>query len=70
MANVNNYSMPVPVVALLFVLDDSVLPKCHLDLAVGHVQSQQWYGSPPSYMEDQPSGRLGADVKREMGPDA
>lgn len=67
---ISSYSVPVPVVALLLVVDDSVLPDCHLDLAIGHVQSQQGDGSSPCYMEDQPFGRLGLDVKREVRPDA
>lgn len=51
-----SYSVPVSIVALLLVLDDSVLPQRHLDLATGHVQSQQGYDSSPCQVEDQPIG--------------
>lgn len=46
--NQGNHSVPVPVVALLLVLDNSVFPKRHLDLAIGHVQSQHGYVSSSS----------------------
>lgn len=64
-----NYSVPVPVAALLLVLDESVLPEGHLDLAIGHVKSQQGDDSSPCYKENQPFGQLRLYVKREMRPE-
>lgn len=61
--------MPVAIIALLLVLDDSVLTKWHLDLAVGHVQSQEGDGSSSCDMEDEPFGRFGIDIKREVRPE-
>ncbi len=63
------YSVPVAIIALLLVLDDSVFSKRHLDLAIGQVQSQQRDGSSPCDVEDQPFGRLGLDVKRKVRPE-
>lgn len=62
-------SVPVAVIAPLLVLDDSVLPKRHLDLAVGHVQSQERDGSSSCYVQDEPFGRIGPDFKREVRPE-
>jgi len=61
--------VPVPVVAPLLVLDDSVLPEGHPDLAVGHVERQQGDGSSAGHVEDQPSGGPGLDVQREVRPE-
>lgn len=63
-----DYSVPVPIVAPLLVEDDSLLPKRHLDLAIGDVQSEQGNGSRPWNVEDQPFARRGLDVQGEVGP--
>lgn len=62
--------MPGPVVAPLIVLDDSVVAEGHLDLAIGHVESQEGDGSSAGYMENQPFGRISLDVEREVRSDA
>lgn len=49
-----DYSVPVPIVAPLLVEDESLLPKQHLDLAIGYVQSEQGNSSRPWNVEDQP----------------
>lgn len=63
-----NYSVPVPIIALLFVVDDSVLPERHLDLAVGDVQSEQGDGSCSCDVEDQPFAGRGLEVEGEVRP--
>lgn len=63
-----NYSVPVPIIAPLFVQDYSVFSKLHLDLAVSDVQSEQGNGSCPWNVEDQPFGRCGLDVEGGVRP--
>lgn len=63
------YPVPVPVVALLLVLDDSVPPKWHPDLPIGQVHGEQRDDSCPRHVEDQPFGRLGLDVEGEVRPE-
>lgn len=60
--------MPVPIVAPLFVVDDSVLPERHLDVAAGDVQSDQRDGPFSCDVEDQPFGGRGLDVEGEVRP--
>lgn len=62
--------MPVPIIAPLFVEDDSVLSKRHLDLATGDVQSKQGNGSRSGDVEDQPFGGRGLDVEGKVRPGA
>lgn len=60
--------MPVPIIAPLFVVDDSVLPERHLDLAVSNVQSEQGDGPCSCDVEDQPFGGRGLDIEGEVRP--
>lgn len=63
-----DYSVPVPVVAPPLVEDGSLLPKRHLDLAIGDVQSEQGNGSRPWNVEDEPFPRCGLDIQGEVRP--
>lgn len=65
-----NDSVPVPIIAHLFVEDDSVLSKPHLDLAIGDVQSKQGNDSCSCNVEDQPFGGRGVDVEGQVRPGA
>lgn len=62
------YFVPVPIVALLLVLDGSAVAQGHPDLAIGHVQSQQRDDASARHVQDQTFGRVGLDVKREVRP--
>lgn len=44
--------MPVSVVDLLLMLDDSVFPERKLDLSIGNVQSQKGNTSSAGHMEE------------------
>lgn len=60
--------MPSSIIALILVVDDSVLPQWEFDLAVGHVQRDLGDVPVPWDMEQQPRRWPGSDLHGEVRP--